>query len=363
MQILRNRYERLLSELSEAQRAEYQQFVLQFADIERQTAHSKRMLSANAAASFMPPAVSSFKSPEAPRRGPSGDVGPPAAVAAAAAPAAAVAPSRRVSNLLTRAATAPAVSAKEVAVAFSLSPDASRKRKPVRRRDWIEADHLKTSLCTLLDDGSVVRMSLIALASANDFVTKRMDSPGLMRAAIVCDPVTRSSDPELHFDDNQMVVDAVAPELRISKHSNLPSCDVLFHLRADGVAGGNDADTDGQSPQLEASLSQRRLQARTVVESGLRRALSLAHSIGAATVSVPLLLLSKSETRAIISEEGPAWTEHARSVVACVKEAMLWVDKDPDAFRHVRFYLPADVCGDEAVVAQAVEICRAPFRK
>lgn len=340
MQILRNRYERLLSELSDAQRAEYQQFVLQFADIERQTPHSRRIVNA-------PPAVVSVKSPEAPRRGVSGDVGSALAPAVAAVMAG---PTRRMSSMLTRAVTAPVVSAKEVAVAAALSPDATRKRRPAKRRDWLEADHLKTSLCTLLDDGSVVRVSLVGLGSVNDFVTKRLDAPGLVRVAVVCDAVTRASDPELHFDDNDMVVDAVAPALRISKHSNLPSCDVLFHLQP------------AEAPLRDASLSQRRLQTRTLVDSALRRALSLAHSVGASTVSVPLLLLSKSETRDILAEDGPAWTEHARSVVACVKEAMLWPDKDPDAFRHARFYLPAELCNDDAIVAQAVELCRAPFR-
>jgi hypothetical protein len=333
MRILTSKFERLAHELSAAQRDEYQQFVLQFANIEWQTPQSRRMLATSTRPSPSPLAAENNNG--------NGVVSP----LVSRKPFVARTASRSSSGGITVAS--PKLKRKDSA---SQVGSTSESPTPEVQSEWIESEFLRTTMTVLLDDDSVTRLSLVALPSISFFSQKRLDSVGLLRAVVVCDRLPPSSLPELHFeesangDGNQ---DSVASQLYVSKHSNMPSCDVVMRIQCGSLD--------------EPSLSLRREQARSAIAT-LRRALSLCHSVGTATVSVPLLLLDKRQASAILLEDGGAgWVEHARGVVACVKEALLWSGKDEDALRHVRFYLPANLSED--VYLQATEIVRTPFIK
>lgn len=353
-QILRNKFARALDELERSQRAEYQQFVIQFASIELQSEHSKRMESAE---KKLVPVVA-----------------PPVIEPAAAASVTSVLARQKSRGmaLLSGAmssATAPSKSASKpsalpiVEAPSPLSPSAQRKVAPsdaaASPSNWVESECLKTSLITLLDEGdptfstltcspsSLVRLSLVELLQSSDVVQKQLDLPcGLLRASLVCNRVKLASTPELHFDPTPLT-DPIVGNLQYSRHSNLPSCDILFSL-------GRLSSGDG------TSLSQRRLQSRELIE-GLRRVFALCLSAGVATVNIPLFLYS-SEDVAKLLEEDAAWEEHARAVVQCTKEALLWPLRTDESLRHIRFYIAGVTC-PRNMMLQLISIVRTPFIK
>lgn len=337
LHILRSKFERLARELDDAQRAEYQQFVTQFAIIERQTPQSRRLLAGTPTPhteSAAVPAAVAISSPVEARK--------PfvARVAARTSSSSGAVAAKLAAVSVPRTASSDSLSASAPGVVVAANPSEAASAS-----DWLEAEYLRTTL-TVMVRQQPVRVSLVTLANGQVFSNRRMDAPGLLRAAIVCEPiVVPSTVPELHFS-GEARPDSRYPELlSVVSHSNLPSCDVELRLHV--------------STLEQPSLSKRRAQMRDH-GAALRRALSLCLSAGISTVSVPLLLVARGDVMPLwVEDEGAAWAEHVQAVVACVREAVVWPGKDDDALRHVRFYLPADL--PDSAYERAVSLVREPF--
>lgn len=338
MSILEGRYVRLLAELADAQRREYADFVAKMTAIELQTPPSVRMQEQMAA----------LKEKEAADKLAAAKPKP-----STSTPAAATAAQRRPLSSILGARSAAKLAQEE-------KQDKQQQQTVAVPVPITVSDGFVTSFCFIAPSGSVHRVCVERL-STMDLVTRRLDLPGLTRAAIVAGEAKPGSlqekqfseacmkQPELQFDlcseqlkkGRQELGEVRDGDVLITRHSNLASVEVFCHILSSALN--------------EPTLSQRRLQTRQLL-AALRRSLSLCHVARAATVSVAIGLCSDTEALTAMGEEGPAWNERVTSVAQMMREAALWPYARENSFRTLRFILPA------AMDQKAAEECGKQIR-